>query len=383
MSMRFAGLKPLFTEIPIPALTDTTVYLVFNANDTTGPITLAQFGWTSLPEYELRIENGRLYFCTIYNILSGSPDEWYCDVSAATRYCVGLKYNFNGSANTPVIFINGVKQTLTKSQNRSGTISAHGSDYMTIGGSIIFSQAENFFTETQQFGGRIGDLYIDFTRQQTDAEMQRHTGSWLKGFSYYHQRTSSGIYCPMDEMGDGVNIAVANDMLVNGDDTAAWTTKTQSTYWDSIDVDNGTDYIRAKNNDDLEDIIFNCGTFTIPTGATVPIVEVIVKCQLSADAPALQVSIFKDPNWLTVWSVGNTSLTTFNKPYLGDWTQAQLNNAKIKITTGTMAKNDTVTVYLAKIIAYSIARKCKDYIGSYNLIGKSAGGAGEEMLTYI
>ncbi len=353
---------------------------MISPNNTTGPMTIWQLGWTSLPEYDLRIESGRLYFRTIYNLLTGEPDEWYCDITAA-KHCIGIKYNFNGSSNTPTIYIDGVKQTLTQSRTRDGTISAHGSDRITLGGSITY--VEGFYhTETDQLAGRISDLFIA-TRQHTDGEMQRHTFSRLKGFSYYHQKAGGILYCPMDDIQNVVNIAAATTVLPNADGNSLWTNKTQSTYAASVDEDNGTDYMEATSADDSEQQILDMATFTKPAGSVIAAVELRVK-GLTADDAQLTCALKKGASWLSGWSSGFTSsLTLKTFTYYGDWTQAEIVALQVGLTTPTMDKADSIKVYYVDVIFYVVSKKCKDYIGTYHLIGKNSTGAGEEMLTYL
>ena len=383
MSMRFAGLTPLYSINALPALSNATIYCTFYANDNTGPYTIWAVDTTGgfAGNYYLKITGGLLQFTTQDNILSGNVGAWTCSVSATTRYCCGLKYDFNSNESSdPVIYLNGVKQTMTE-VSTPASIPAHPSSKMTIGARAWYLEGSYEYLY-EQFSGRIGDIYIA-TRQHTDDEMERHTKSWVKGFSYYHQKGDALLYCPLDEINDSVAQSTTNTLWPNGDVNSLWSGKTQATYWESINADT-TDYIEAGKNDDAEEQQCDMETFTIPAGSTVGMVALELKGYDSSETGSMTVKIKKGASWLS-WSLdlNNSTATVYTHTWFGSWTQAEIDGMQIGLLTPTMGKNSSITIYYVKALVYTYTKYCKDYVGTNGFISKTATGAPEEMLTYV
>lgn len=385
--IRQAGQRPVFTQADLPALTNATILGQFQTNNNTTAMTIFQLDWgEQLSRYALYMTtDGKLKFCTAYSILSGTQGVWSCNISAG-NYLFALKYNFGGSDSAvPVIYLNGVKQTLTQESAPKGT-SANSAGRLVIGGKIYYYPALIATTETEQFGGRQGDYHV-YTRQLTDAECEDYTKAKIKGFAYFQRPAGCILYCPMDELNDSTqNISVTNTIVPNGDISGTWTTKTQSSNWESLNADS-TDYVEAGGSDDGISLIMDTSTFTIPAGSIVSCIDFHIKGYASTSGVQPSVSILKGSTWYSLTSitlpVGSTS-GDIKMTYVGDsWTQAEIDGLQIKITAPTLSKSDTIRIYYAYVNVFTVPEKLRDYKGSYHLIGTSATGSPESNQSYL
>ena len=216
--IEFTGHRPAWTEANLPILTTATLFWQF---ETTSDITTSghifYFNMTYTP-YVVKILNGRLYFSTPYSLFGGSPDEWYCTITANTKYQAALSYNFSlqSSGNLPIVYLNGVLQTMTRSSTFSSS-TAHVAAPLAVGGILSYIAGIPSYNFSSVFNGKIGDVSI-VNRQCTSGEMIRNTNCRVKRPTLMFGTATRVLELVMDEVSDGVYLQnIYSSVTVDGD----------------------------------------------------------------------------------------------------------------------------------------------------------------------
>ena len=292
-----------------------------------------------------------------------------------------------------VRFVDGVVQTPTSSTPASSQY------YLPfrrlVAGGYRGSYSSHFDQTSSSFPGRISDIAI-CGQLHSDAVMARSSNLALpKGAA----RFAPGIlhYWPCDEVTDGQTGIQEIYTYPSADVNTLWTNKSLATYWESVRHDD-TNRIEATETDSDEEqqIAFANAAFIKPAGTEV----IAIGVNMKSDAPSGQMmfttSIKKGATWwpmpyansgFTAWFTdGKRKEVMFTREMgWGDWTQSELNSLQVGLLTGTMDKDDFVTVNYMYVTAYCgvWTDQFRDYVGGNHLLNRNAIGRAERFANYL
>ena len=185
------------TNVATPTATDTTFFFqiypestgagnkyVFSSISLTG-----QQNYVSVADNTLIIHNDMAFLTGI------SDGIWTVPISANTHYLVAIKFQWGNTTVNPVVFLNGVSQTVTETSTPNNTIS-----WLNA---ILNIGADN--GDLGDFDGKISE-FAWWNSQLTDPQCTQLTLAKVKGLPLQISPSTLQNYWPMDEVAEGVTI---------------------------------------------------------------------------------------------------------------------------------------------------------------------------------
>lgn len=265
--------------------------------------------------FYIYIESSKLYV-----VHSGKYDDgtWSCPLTTANQhYQIALTYTGTADNTTaPVIWINGVKQTVTY-EVVPDTSKIFSTDYFYIGGTSNIAS-------TNAFTGAIGEFAFFRGTGLSDAIMQQLTSSRKMGMPLQYSTCTN--YFAMD------SLPTVSTLVPNSDIAYTWITAAPA--WSKINAQDGT-IIKADKNDDGETVEFGMTTATI-TGS---VHGVSIQTYAYIDDTSIQatLSVYMASAYQTYQGLGNTGTSyetryhNFYPAYGTFWSQTDVDNMQVAL----------------------------------------------------
>lgn len=243
-------------------------------------------------------------------------------VSVSTWYDFAMNMTFNVEGTVPVMYLNGVKQTVT-----TETSGGHWEN-MQNGEWIVGDYASN----SPYIGG-----FAWWNAKLSDENMEKLTRARRHDMPLY-MTTNLVNYVPLDDFPVNEYLSYSQTIVPDAD--------VQNTFsagnYASLAADD-TNYLVIDKFDDIETGIFSYGTFTIPNGfscfgSKLSLTGMKEEYNVANTPPPPTVSLTKGGGTNTSdWSVPLTlSMATYTNTENSTWTQTDVDGVKINITSGTM-----------------------------------------------
>lgn len=212
------GTTPITSSTNINAATNATHYFHIWPNTITG--TTYRTIWYNISGFAahyIYVANSKLYVLDgAFNLLGASTDGlWSVPISNQTEYQVTIKHEWGNDAANPVVYLNGVSQTVTEVQTPNLSFGI-GATHMIIGAQAASSLP---------FDGRIGD-FAWWNVQLDNAWMEILTKSRKMGIPLQISVANLEGYWSLDDIADGVIITNSSFKDYKGTNDLATTSGT-------------------------------------------------------------------------------------------------------------------------------------------------------------
>ena len=298
---------------------------------------------------------------------------WSWPVSANTNYQFALLYDHNSNESyDPVVYANGSLLTMTEETAPTG-LTADIADILFVGGSATY---------TDPLQGYMGDVWL-YNGSMTAAQLIRATSNRIYGYAMQFGSNLQYSFF-MNEYPDNTAIASSNTILPNGDVSMPWTSATYTNI-------NATDDTKAHadDTDDNQEIQFDLGTFTIPSGETVIGFKETFEISGSSITMTLKYKRGGDGAFTSIGSATSPAIDTFYSfRSFQALTQTQIDGMQGAVLVGTIASSDDAYCDYVDIKVFSTKYFCRDRkAGSVTLVGftTSSGGPkgnGDSWMAY-
>jgi len=317
---------------------------------------------------KIYISSNKLYFMKVGSTTSGL---WSCPIATNTKYQCAILYDHNANASyDPVIYLNGVSQTVTEEATPSG-IAADVAGILWMGGITDY--------ESELFCGYIGDVWF-YQGSLTAAQLIRATTNRIHGYALQFGSNIMHNWW-MNEIPDGNEIS-SNNFAIKPDGNIAtpWTTCSY-TYINSFDDSKAN----ADDGDDNEEFQVSCDTQTLTSGYRV------IGCQICVEASGtagktlnVKYKVAGDGSYT---SIGIITLTATDTVYLIRFfrylNQTQIDGFEVGLLTGSISSGQNVYVDYVSVKGYETPYYCRDRRGNDNeLVGMNAIGRASSWMGY-
>lgn len=330
--------------------------------------------WTD--EFSCYVQNSKLYFEADPKM--GDNGRWSTPISVNTFYRFLLIYNFTGSDSAnPTFYLNGATPTVTE-ESTPADVNSHSASIFYFGNYTHVAGSNAY-----GFQGYISECAIYSSVASADRTLISKIN--LKGDAARYPNCLH--YWDCNVVHDGVAITQFSSPLVpNADDIYTW--ETAGPAWSALDADDANT-IKCTKNDDGEVAVFSLTTTTIPAGADIVSITVRLKGN-SEDGDGFNIELWINGAWTSPISSGDlpsssgyTSYIYFDNPTPYAWTQATIDDLKIRLTPpASIGKDSELTLVYIEVVPFYMQPRIRDSIAGNHIVTSGALAKSEFFMSY-